>query len=221
MQASTRRPSPALVVAIVALVVALSGGAWAASRTNKALPKNSVGTAQLKSKAVTTGKVAPNAINGSKVANGSLTGQDINLSKLGTVPSASEAERAGHASALVDSEGKLHTAGCPAGTVLARGICFDVNLEPKVSEVQQAADGCAQKGGFLPTVMELYSVRGAVNLGSFSNPPNFAITDSYTADPTTKSHYSVMAVQKDGAIRIEEQSPGFEARYICAYPLVR
>ncbi len=216
MQKSGRRPSPAMVVAIIALIGALTGTAWAV-RTR--IPKNSVGTPQLKAKAVTTGKIAPNAVNGSKVASGSLTGQDIDLSKLGTVPNATEAEKAGRASALVDSEGKLHSAGCPAGTVLVRGLCFDVNLNPKVNEVQQAADGCAAKGGFLPTVMELYSVRGAVNLGQFNNPPNFAITDSLIADPVGKSHYSVMAVQKDGTIQIFENP--VEARYICAYPLVR
>ena len=128
MQASTRRPSPALVVAIIALIVSLTGTAWAVS----ALPKNSVGSRQLKSKSVTTGKIASNAVNGSKVANSSLTGQDIDLSKLGTVPTAATAESAGRASALLDAEGKLHSAGCPAGTVLVRGICFDVNLNPAV-----------------------------------------------------------------------------------------
>ena len=54
------------------------------------LGKNSVGSRQLKSKAVTTGKIANNAVNGSKVAKDSLTGADINLSALGTVPSASQ-----------------------------------------------------------------------------------------------------------------------------------
>ena len=76
MQASTRRPSPALIVAIIALIVSLTGTAWAVSG---ALKKNSVGSRQLKSKSVTTGKIASNAVNGSKVANSSLTGDDINL----------------------------------------------------------------------------------------------------------------------------------------------
>lgn len=213
MQASSRRPSPALIVAIIALVVSLAGTAWAAH----SLPKNSVGSKQLKSKAVTTGKLAPNAVNGSKVANGSLSGSDIDLSKLGTVPSATEAEKAGRASALVDSEGKLHTAGCPAGATLVRGICFDVNLNPVVPNVKAAADACAAKGGYLPTIMELYSARGAINLGA-GGAPNFAVTDSYIADPVGKSHYSVMVVDKNGSISIEEDP---QTRYVCAYPLVR
>jgi hypothetical protein len=218
MHGSTKRPSPALVVAIIALIVSLTGTAWAVS----SLPKNSVGSRQLKSKSVTTGKIGTNAVNGSKVQNGSLTGQDIDLAKLGTVPAATAAESATRASALVDGEGKLHTAGCPAGAALVRGVCFDVNLNPAIHGVKQAADGCAAKGGYLPTVMELYSARGALNLGNLGSPPNFAITDSYIADPVSKTKYAVMAVDKNGTIQIEEEpAGGLEARYVCAYPLVR
>jgi hypothetical protein len=52
-----RRPSPALVVAVLALFVALSGTAYAAAT----LAKNSVGTAQLKNGAVTLTKIAASA----------------------------------------------------------------------------------------------------------------------------------------------------------------
>jgi len=48
-----RRPSPALVVACLSLAVSLSGWGYAAT----VLPKNSVGTPQLKKNAVTSLKV--------------------------------------------------------------------------------------------------------------------------------------------------------------------
>jgi hypothetical protein len=48
-----RRPSPALVVSVIALVVALGGTSYAAIK----LPANSVGTKQIKKNAVTTAKV--------------------------------------------------------------------------------------------------------------------------------------------------------------------
>jgi hypothetical protein len=54
---SRLRPSPALVVATVALIVALGGTSYAAFT----LPKNSVGTKQLKNNAVTLVKIAPAA----------------------------------------------------------------------------------------------------------------------------------------------------------------
>lgn len=49
-----RRPSPSMIVACIALLVALGGTSVAAVQ---ALAPNSVGTAQLKANAVTTGKV--------------------------------------------------------------------------------------------------------------------------------------------------------------------
>jgi hypothetical protein len=53
-----RRPSPAMVVALIALFVALGGGAYAAFK----LPKNSVGTKQLKKGAVTPPKLAKKTV---------------------------------------------------------------------------------------------------------------------------------------------------------------
>jgi hypothetical protein len=88
----SRRPSPALVVAVVALVVAMAGTGYAAFQ----LPKNSVGTKQIKK----------NAVNGAKVKNKSLTGKDINLNKLGTVPSANLAN------GFSSTEG-IHLVGAP------------------------------------------------------------------------------------------------------------
>jgi len=51
------RVTPALAVAILALVVALGGSAYA----SLAIPKNSVGTRQLKNRAVTGSKIVPGA----------------------------------------------------------------------------------------------------------------------------------------------------------------
>lgn len=48
-----RRPSPALVISCIALFVALSGTGYAVSK----LPRNSVGSAQIKKNAVTSAKV--------------------------------------------------------------------------------------------------------------------------------------------------------------------
>jgi hypothetical protein len=85
------RPSPAMVVACIALTIALGGTSVAAIQ---ALPKNSVGAKQLKKNAVTAPKIKANAVNGAKVANNSLTGADVNESSLGKVPSATTADAA-------------------------------------------------------------------------------------------------------------------------------
>jgi hypothetical protein len=52
------RPSPAIVVACLALIVALGGTSYAVSQ----LPANSVGSKQLKDHAVTPRKVAPKTV---------------------------------------------------------------------------------------------------------------------------------------------------------------
>lgn len=64
------RPSPAMVVASIALIVALGGTSFAAIQA--ALPKNSVGTKQIKSRAVTGQKVRERTIGASKLKKGVL-----------------------------------------------------------------------------------------------------------------------------------------------------
>ena len=63
-------PSPAMVVAVLALVVGFSGGAWAA-KSGK-LGKNVVGTGQLKANAVTNPKLAADAVDAAKVKDGQI-----------------------------------------------------------------------------------------------------------------------------------------------------
>jgi hypothetical protein len=83
MKAIPRRlPSPALIVACVALVVALGGVSYAAS----VLPKHSVGKAQLQKNAVTPAKLRNNAVTGAKVKDGTLTVADFNAKQLPAGP---------------------------------------------------------------------------------------------------------------------------------------
>jgi hypothetical protein len=80
-----QRPSPALVLSLVALFVALGGTGYAAVKINgKNIKKGTVTAKQIKSKTITGGKVKANT----------LTGTQINESKLGTVPSATKADSA-------------------------------------------------------------------------------------------------------------------------------
>lgn len=69
-----RRPSPALVVASIALFVALSGTGVA---TISQLARGSVGTLQLQNGAVTTPKVRNGAVTTPKIRNGAVTGAKV------------------------------------------------------------------------------------------------------------------------------------------------
>lgn len=79
-----RAPSPALVVAIVALFAALGGTSYAAF----GVPNNSVGTKQLRNKAVSNAKLGPNSVGTGKIRNGAVTASKLNVSGV-TVPTAS------------------------------------------------------------------------------------------------------------------------------------
>ena len=79
---ASRLPSPAMIVACVALVVALGGVSYAAT----VLPKNSVGTSQVQKKAITASKLHKNAVNGLKVKNGSLMAADFKAGQLPAGP---------------------------------------------------------------------------------------------------------------------------------------
>ena len=62
-------PSPAMVVAMVALFIALGGAGYAAV----SIPRNSVGTSQLRNFAVTPVKIQNNAIKTNKLRNDAVT----------------------------------------------------------------------------------------------------------------------------------------------------
>ena len=72
------RPSPAMVVACIALVFALAGTSVAAIQ---ALPKNSVGTKQIKNGAVTAAKVKAHTLTASTLKSGVLPDMSSYYSK--------------------------------------------------------------------------------------------------------------------------------------------
>jgi hypothetical protein len=102
-----RGPSPAMVVAVIALFVALGSGAYAAVT----LPPNSVGAKQLKNAAVTPAKIQNGAVTSSKiqdraVASSKIQDQAVTHGKIGN---------GAITSANVHS-GSLVPADFPAGT---------------------------------------------------------------------------------------------------------
>ena len=81
-----RRPSPAFVIAIVALFAAMGGTGYAAATdiTVKSIKNNTVSTSDLKN----------NDVRGKDVRTNTLTGSDIAESSLGKVPSSGKADSA-------------------------------------------------------------------------------------------------------------------------------
>jgi hypothetical protein len=146
---SKRLPSPATILACVALLVSLGGVSYAAG----VVPNNSVGAAQLRKGAVTAAKVRTNAINSAKIKDGtvtgadaldnSLTGADINEGTLGQVPSAATAGSATTANSAntatsANTAGFASDAGAVNGTKLRR---LAVDVQPNGSATVLTQNG--------------------------------------------------------------------------------
>jgi hypothetical protein len=123
-------PSPALVIASIALVLALGGTSIAAVSQ---LPRASVGAPQLKAGAVTTAKIRNNDVRSLDVRNGSLLRVDFRAGQIPAgpagpagpqgAPGVSAREQVNAESAQNSLPSKNVTVTCPAGKkVLGGGV---------------------------------------------------------------------------------------------------
>ena len=87
MPQRTNRPSPALVVALIALFVALGGTGYAAAT-------GSIDSREIKNSTIRGKDVRNSSLTGGDVKNNSLRGSDVAESSLGQVPSARDASTA-------------------------------------------------------------------------------------------------------------------------------
>jgi hypothetical protein len=157
-----RRPSPALVIACLALAVALGGTGVAA--VSQLVPRNSVGTAQIRDNAVTRAKIRNNAINSAKVANRSLLAVDFARNQLPAGPAGPQGEAgpAGPAgpvgpagsvtrlTAVVNSSGSLaRSQGTTSAGRLSEGS-FEVIFNQNISACTYVATPGSPAGSPLP-----------------------------------------------------------------------
>lgn len=76
------KPSPSMIVALLALSIALGGTSYAATK----LARNSVGEKQIKNNAVTGNKIRANAVTSAKVKDRSLVARDFQANSLPAGP---------------------------------------------------------------------------------------------------------------------------------------
>ena len=134
MRIPLRRPSPALVISCVALTLALGGTSYA---TVQALPKNSVGTTQLKNSAVISAKVKDRSLKRVDFAAGQLpAGPAGPAGATGPAGPAGPAglsglEKVDTTSASNSISPKTQTTTCPAGKrLLGGGVRLNPTLGP-------------------------------------------------------------------------------------------
>lgn len=109
-------PSPAMIIAMVALFVAMGGSAYAGAK----LSKNSVTTKTIKNSAVTGKKIKNGSITGADIKGDSLTGAQVNEGSLGKVGDAETLDG-------VDSAGFA-----PAKSVLSWNVPMNRGDAPRV-----------------------------------------------------------------------------------------
>ena len=113
----SRRPSPALVISLIALFVSLSGVSYGVAtgfidsrelKNNQVrsvdLRNNDVRTRDLRNNEVRGRDIRNSTVQGTDVALNTLTGDDINESRLGKVPSAAAADSATNATTATTAQ---------------------------------------------------------------------------------------------------------------------
>jgi hypothetical protein len=134
-----RRPSPALVISLIALFLSLGGvsyGVATGSINSREIKNNDVRSRDLRNNQIRTFDLRNNEIRGIDIRNSTvqgrdvalntLGGDDINESRLGTVPSAAQADSA--------------TSAATAGSATTAGSVGGVRLQ-KIAYAAQAGTG--------------------------------------------------------------------------------
>ena len=133
------RPSPALVVASIALLAAL-GGTGVAAVAN--VPNNSVGTSKIKNNAVTAPKIASNAVTSAKIAGNAVTNAKIANGTIQPADLSAAAKTAG-------PQGPAGPAGPagPSGPAGAAAAAFWASVDQNGNLVRNKGAASAQRNG--------------------------------------------------------------------------
>jgi hypothetical protein len=160
------RPSPALLIACVALFVALGGTVLAAKKIDghtirvKSLPGNRLAVGSIPGNRLHRGTIP-----GASLAPGSVKGEQIDVDSLGPVPSAvhaDSADTARHAQTAIAAEHATdattingRNVGCRETAREFAGACWDLATSTAAVTAPEAAVACANEGAELPDALAL------------------------------------------------------------------
>ena len=113
------RPSPALVISIVAMFAALGGGAFAATATTSKQAVNNKGNLNknvVKKKNIANGAVVTKKLKDGKVTGSKLSDESVSASKLGSITTVTDSSNI-----TFGPSGGTATATCPPGSKVIGG----------------------------------------------------------------------------------------------------
>ncbi len=219
------RPSPAFLVSVLALVLALGGTVYAAKKLNgRSIVVKSIPGNRLKLHTVPANRLKPGVLG--RQFTGPLTGADIDEASLGPVPNAVHADTADSARTAVDAETALNAvnavdaqtvngfgAGCGPGTQAFAGACWEASASAVLTAPAAAAE-CAARGGALPE---------ALQLAAFAAEEGVKIDEGgeWSSDISTVSGsnvYSAVTVSRQSEINVSVSTN--TRAYRCVIPLV-
>jgi hypothetical protein len=227
-----RLPSPALVVAGLALFVALGGTVYAAKKARidgKAVKVKSLPGNRLMLHSIAANRLKPSVLKGVLAGqSGPITGAEIDELTLGQVPEAAHAISADTAQSAVDAQTAVnavnavnaqtvngHGAGCLPGTQQFAGACWQSFSSETAVSAPAAANSCAVQGGALPE---------ALQLAAFSQQPGVVLDSGaeWSSDiPVVSSPglYGVVTVAASGEVASTASTN--TRKYRCVIPLLR
>lgn len=231
MRRGMRLPSPALVIAGLALFVALGGTVYAAKKARingKAVKVKSLPGNRVKLRSIPANRLQPGAFAALSAQAGPITGAEIDELTLGQVPEAAHAVNADTAQSATDAQTAVnavnavnaqtvngHGVGCMPGTEQFAGACWQAFASDTAVSAPAAANSCAVQGGVLPE---------ALQLASFSQEPGVTLDAGWEWSGdipviTDKNIYSIVTVSPSGDIDYTSHVSAHKFR--CVIPLVR
>jgi hypothetical protein len=176
------------VMSVVAVFIAVGGGAYAAglakdSVKSKQIAANAVKTPEIAKAAVTADKIADGSVTTAKIANDAVTGAKVNEGSLGPVPLAAVATKASNTlGAIVNPDGTLSSAA-QSGTTSTRN---GVNTGNYSVDFGRSLSNCAAVAAL------------GNNLGNIPNPGEIGATINFDDTVTVQTRNSAGAVTDNG-----------------------
>lgn len=231
MRRGMRLPSPALVVAGLALFVALGGTVYAAKKARidgKAVKVKSLPGNRLKVRSIPANRLKPGVLKGALGAPaGPIIGAEIDELTLGQVPEAAHALSADTAQSAVDAQTAVnavnavnaqtvngHSAGCMPGTQLFAGACWQSSTSETAVSAPAAATSCAVQGGTLPETLQL---------AAFSQQPGVVLDGGaeWASDITSYTAPDLYSVSTVSSAAVVASTASTNTRkFRCVIPLV-